>query len=157
MDGAFACPECGSSVEVGGLAPGRQVRCAFCDRLLEVPFLPRAADAPWRRRRFGRPKWLNWAWAALAIASITILAVGSFQFVRRQYDSAQQRSINHLLESSRSHESNGRLDQALIDLDTALEIARKAGPAYMTRVGDWRKRRGDLALRDLQHALDRLR
>ena len=70
MDGAFACPECGSSVEVGGLAPGRQVRCGFCDRLLEVPFLPRAADAPWRRRRFGRPKWLNWAWAALAIVSI---------------------------------------------------------------------------------------
>ena len=70
MDGSFACPECGSSVEVGGLAPGRQVRCGFCDRLLEVPFLPRAADAPWKRRRFGRPKWLNWAWAALAIASI---------------------------------------------------------------------------------------
>ncbi len=157
MDGAFACPECGSSVEIGGMAPGRQVRCGFCDRLLEVPFLPRTADAPWRRRRFGRPKWLNWAWTALAIASITILAVGSFQFVRRQYDSAQQRSINHLLESSRSHESNGRLDQALIDLDTALEIARKAGPSYMSRVGDWRKRRGDLALRDAQHALDRLR
>ena len=28
MDGSFACPECGSEVEVEGLAPGRQVRCA---------------------------------------------------------------------------------------------------------------------------------
>ena len=43
MDGSFACPECGSDVEVRGLAPGRQVRCGFCHRLLEVPYLPRAA------------------------------------------------------------------------------------------------------------------
>ena len=68
MDGSFACPECGSSVEVTGLAPGRQVRCGFCNRLLEVPFLPRAADAPWKRRRFARPKWFIWACAALAVA-----------------------------------------------------------------------------------------
>ena len=40
MDGSFACPECGSTVEVEGLTPGRQVRCEFCQRLLEVPYLP---------------------------------------------------------------------------------------------------------------------
>jgi hypothetical protein len=157
MDGAFACPECGSSVQVRGLAPGRQVRCDFCDRLLEVPFLPRAADAPWKRRRFGRAKWLYWVWTALAVVGITVLVAGAFQFVKRQYQSAQQRSINHLLESSRSHEATGRLDQALIDLDTALEVARKAGPTYINRLGDWQKKRNDLALRDGQHVLDLLR
>src|SRR5580700_2310946 len=122
MDGSFACPECGSSVQVKGLAPGRQVRCGFCDRLLEVPFLPRAADAPWRRRRFGRPKWLNGAWAALAIVSAMILAAGAFRVIKRQYHSAQARSINQLLESSLGHETDGRLDLALIDLDAALEL-----------------------------------
>ena len=45
MEGSFACPECGTFVEVHGLAPGRQVRCGFCNRLLEVPYLPRAADS----------------------------------------------------------------------------------------------------------------
>ena len=59
MDGSFACPECGSDVEVRGLAPGRQVRCGFCHRLLEVPYLPRAAGPSWKRRRFARPKWVH--------------------------------------------------------------------------------------------------
>ena len=157
MDGSFACPECGSSVAVTGLAPGRQVRCGFCNRLLEVPFLPRAADAPWKRRRFGRPKWFIWASAALATAAVVILASAAFQFITRQYHSAQQRSINQLLESSKVNEADGRLDQALIDLDTALELARNAGPGYLARIDHWRKKRPALARREAQTAVDRLR
>jgi hypothetical protein len=156
MDGAFACPECGSSVEVGGLAPGRHVRCGFCDRLLEVPFLPRAVDASWKRRRFARHKWLGWAWVALAVAFALVVAIGAFQWITRQYQSAQQRSINRLLDSARDHESVGRLDQALLDLDTALEIAQKAGPRYTTQLGEWRKKRAEVAVRDAQNALDLL-
>ena len=102
MDGSFACPECGSSVEVTGLAPGRQVRCGFCNRLLEVPFLPRAADPPWKRRRFARPKWFLWASAALAVVAVAIVGTGPSDLFTRQYDSAQQRSINQLLESRSS-------------------------------------------------------
>ena len=54
MDGSFACPECGSDVEMGGLAPGRQVRCGTFDdgarwihRLdqLPLPVRRRLADA----------------------------------------------------------------------------------------------------------------
>src|SRR3954462_516084 len=64
MDEAFACPECGTNVQVQGIAPGRQVRCGFCHRLVEVPYLPRAVDPGWRRQRFGRPWWVPWAWAS---------------------------------------------------------------------------------------------
>ena len=128
MDGTFACPECGSEVEVHGLAPGRQVRCGFCHRLLEVPYLPRAADAPWKRRRFAHAKWVPWAWIALAAISVALVAAGAVKFLKRQYDSIQDRSISQLFDSSRRHEADGQLGEALIDLDTALEMARKIGP-----------------------------
>ena len=157
MDGSFACPECGSSVEVKGLAPGRQVRCGFCNRLLEVPFLPRAADARWKRRRFARPKWFVWVSAALAVVLVAILATWAFRFVTRQYDFAQQRPINHLLESSKVNEADGRLDLALLDLDTAIEMARKAGPDYLVRLDDWGKKRPGLARREAENVVDRLR
>jgi hypothetical protein len=157
MDGDFACPECGTSVKVGGIAPGRQVRCDFCGRLLEVPFLPRATDAPWKRQRFTRPRWLYWAWSALAIAVVAVLATGGYRLVRTTYHSAKQRSINQLLESSREHEAVGRLDQALFDLDTALEVARGAGAAYVGQLAEWQKKRKDLAIRDAQGVLGELR
>ena len=157
MDGSFACPECGSSVEVKGLAPGRQVRCEFCNRLLEVPFLPRAADAPWKRRRFTRPKWFIWTAAALAVIFVAILATWAFRFVTRQYDSAQQRPINQLLESSKHNEADGRLDLALLDLDAAIEMARKAGPDHLARLDPWVRKRPGLARREAQNVVDRLR
>jgi hypothetical protein len=156
MDGSFACPECGSSLEVRGLAPGRQVRCGFCNRLLEVPFLPRAANAPWRRRRFARPKWFLWVSAALAVVLAAVLSTWAFRFVTRQYVSAQQRPINLLLESSRANEAGGRLDHALLDLDTAIEMARKAGPDHLARLDDWGRKRPGLARREAQNVVDRL-
>jgi hypothetical protein len=79
-----------------------------------------------------------------------------FRFVSRQYDSAQQRSINQLIESSKANEALGRLDQALIDLDTAIELARKAGPAYLSRLGDCDRKRADLARREVKAVMDRL-
>ena len=145
MDGSFACPECGSSIEVDGLAPGRQVRCGFCNRLLEVPFLPRAADPQWKRRRFTRPRWFVWTCGALAIVARGDYGNRAFRFLTRQYDSAQQRSINQLLDSSQTNEADGRLDLALIDLDTAIEMARKAGPPYLARIDDWARKRPELA------------
>jgi hypothetical protein len=156
MDRSFACPECGSEVQVRGLAPGRQVRCGFCHRLLEVPFLPRAADAPWKRRRFTPPKWVAWAWVGLAAVAAVIVVAGAFQFLRRQYDSIQERSISQLLDSSRRHESGGRLGEALIDLDSALELARSAGGATLGRHKVEQKRRPELARRDAELVLDRL-
>ena len=114
MDGSFACPECGSDVEVR-LAPGRQVRCPFCHRLLEVPYLPRAAGPSWKRRRYKRPKWVPWAWAGLGVLLVVVVAAGLVRILWRQYDSMQDRSINRLLASSQEHETGGRLGEALID------------------------------------------
>ena len=140
-----------------GLAPGRQVRCGFCDRLLEVPFLPRAADgfleAP-----------------SVSPAEMAELGVGrSGRLCRRRSwrpgRSSSSRDNTILPSSDRSIISSshlgttrptGRLDQALIDLDTALEMARKAGPTYIARLDDWQKRRTDLALRDAQNVARRL-
>ncbi len=153
MDGSFACPDCGSEVAVRGLAPGRQVRCDFCHRLLEVPFLPRAADGPWKRRRFARPKWVGWAWVGLAALTAVIVTVGAFQFVKRQYQSVRERSISQLLTSSRRHEADGRLGQALIDLDAAIELARAAGPDALDRFKDEQKRRPELARSDAENLL----
>jgi hypothetical protein len=156
MDGSFACPECGNNLELAGLAPGRQVRCGFCNRLLEVPFLPRVADPRWKRRRFARPRWFLWACSALAVAFVLIVGTGAFHFVTRQYDSAQQRAINQLLDSSRAKEADGDLGQALVDLDTAIEMARKAGPTYLARIDDSASKRPDLARREVQTLVDRL-
>jgi hypothetical protein len=153
MDGSFACPECGFDVEIRGLAPGRQVRCGFCHRLLEVPFLPRASGAPWKRRRFARPKWVAWAWVGLGLLLVIVLGAGTLRFLRRQYNSIQDRSISRLLESSRSHEAGGRLGEALVDLDAALDLAAKAGPAWSTRLEPQRNLRPDLARRDVQSIL----
>jgi hypothetical protein len=156
MDGSFACPECGSEIGVRGIAPGRQVRCGFCRRLLEVPYLPRAADAPWKRRRFLRPKWVTWGWASLAVVAAVLLVTGSYRLLKRQYDSYQKRSINHLLDSSRRHEAGGQLGAALIDLDAALDLAAKAGTAVSSRLRAGQKYRPDLARRDAAEILDRL-
>lgn len=76
MEGSFACPECGASVELAGLAPGRQVRCPFCHRFLEVPYLPRTTDKESKRRRFQKPWWVVWAWAALGVAAVIIAGAG---------------------------------------------------------------------------------
>ena len=37
-----------------------------------------------------------------------------------------------------------------------IEIARKAGPDYLARLGDWGRKRPDLARREAQYVLDRL-
>ena len=147
MDGAFACPECGSDVEMGGLAPGRQVRCGFCHRLLEVPYLPRAASPSRRRRRYARPKWVNWAWAALGLVLVVVVTAGAVEILRRRSSTIQDRAINELLATSGRHESEGRISEALIDLDAALELADKAGPAWASRREQERGARAELARR----------
>jgi hypothetical protein len=156
MDGSFACPECGSEVQIEGLAPGRQVRCKFCHRLLEVPYLPRAPIASWKRRRFDRWQWVRRTWMGVAVvAALGLVWIGA-QFVKRQYRSAQEGSIKQLVARSREHEAAGRLGEALVDLDTALELARAAGSAIPFPMEEERMHRADLARREVQGMIDRL-
>lgn len=155
MDGFFACPECGSEVAVAGLAPGRQVRCGFCHRLVEVPYLPRVAT-DWKRRRFAGWPWVRWAW--LGVAAVVILAamVTGYRVLRRQYRSVQEDAIGKMIASSRANESEGRLDQALVELDAALELIRRADDPARFSLESERLHRVELARREAQGVLDRL-
>ncbi|OJW18725.1 MAG: hypothetical protein BGO49_23695 [Planctomycetales bacterium 71-10] len=154
MDGAFACPECGQDVEVRSPGPGRQVRCSFCNTLIEVPFLPRVEGA-WKRRRFGRPWWWAWAWWGVALSVIGLAAVAAAQAIVRGERAARARTIERLLDSSKSHEADGRIDLALMDLDTALQTA--TGDDDLPEKGEAiRVRRCDLARRDVQAVLGTL-
>jgi len=156
MDGSFACPECGSLVEVQGLAPGRQIRCGFCQQLVEVPYLPRVPVGPWKRRRFGRSRWIACAVGTLGVILAVLFLVGSLQYVRTHLREVEKGSIQKLLESSRKHEESGRLGQALIDLDVALSLARKGELSDQTSIEEQQSRRGDLARRDARAVLDQL-
>jgi hypothetical protein len=155
MDGSFACPECGSEVEVEGLAPGRQVRCGFCHRLLEVPYLPRV-PVPSRRRRFGPSKWVRWTWFATGVIAAFAVIITGMRFVRREIRSVQEGSINKFIDSSRNHEAAGRLGLALVDLDAALDLLRRSGTSAHLPLEELRKQRADLARREFQGSLDQL-
>jgi hypothetical protein len=156
VEETFACPECGSIVEVGGLAPGRQVRCGFCHRLLEVPYLPRIEEQSWKRRRFGRPRWVPWAWGALGLVAIAVVLVAMTRIVDRHERQALERSIKDLTASSELKSLSGRLDQALVDLDTAINLCQQSSRCDSEVVSELKKKRQGLAIREAQAVLDRL-
>ena len=67
-----------------GLAPGRQVRCGFCQQLLEVPYLPRVPAGPWKRRRFGRSRVVHLdAWEPIGAILAVLFVVGGLQYVKK--------------------------------------------------------------------------
>jgi hypothetical protein len=157
MDEAFACPECGSAVEVEGLAPGRQVRCGFCLRLLEVPYMPRVAEPAWKRRRFGKPWWVPWAWTALGVAATAIVLCAAIRVIQSRERDALARSIDRLSASAEQHEGNGDLDKALLDLDTAINLCSSNASECSEHLERLRAKRQDVARRGAQSALDALK
>lgn len=154
MDGDFACPQCGQIIKVRRPGPGRQARCEFCNSLIEVPFLPRV-DGVWKRRRFGRPRWVPWAWAGISLAVAGLIITAVVQTVVRSNRAARVRTVERLIESSELHESEGRFDLALLDLDSALSVAPAMGVTVEApeRLHD---RRRDLARRDVESVLGKL-
>jgi hypothetical protein len=156
VEEAFACPECGSIVEVSGLALGRQVRCGFCHRLLEVPYLPRIEEKSWKRRRFGRPWWVPWAWGALGLAAAAVILMAMTRFVDHHERQAFERSIKDLTVSSEDKTKSGRLDQALVDLDTALNLCQQSSRCASELLAELRKKRQEVAIREAHTVLDRL-
>jgi hypothetical protein len=78
------------------------------------------------------------------------------RFVRRQYRSVQEGSINKLLASSRAHEAAGRLGLALVDLDAAIDLTLRSGTSADFPLDDEHHHRADLARREAQQALDQL-
>lgn len=155
MDGEFACPECGQTVKVRRYESGRQVRCSFCKRLLEVPFMPRVSNG-WRRNSAGRSQWVVWAWLAVGFATVALLSTAAMRLILSQERAARASKINRLLASSEAYEQAGRFDLALLELDTALEYLPSAEPAHAEDQAALRDRRRALALRDLEATIEKL-
>jgi len=156
MDEAFACPECGQTVQVRGFAPGRQVRCGFCHRLIEVPYFPRAVDPGWRRHRFGRPWWVPWAWSALGLAAGLVVLIAAVRLLQDRQRASVNRSIDRLIASSERQEAAGNLVQALLDLDAAITIRSESSAGAHPDLATLKARRRVLARRDAETVLDRL-
>ncbi len=157
MDEAFACPDCGTTVEIKGLAPGRQVRCGFCHRLLEVPYLPRAAESGWKRRRFERPWWVRWAWSVLGLLGALVVVIATARFLDRQSHIALDRSIQRLIASSHDKEKAGAWDPAVVELDSAINLCALDSGKHKELLGQLRTRRQALARRGALDVLERLR
>ncbi len=128
MDGSFACPECGSDVEVRGLAPGRQVRCRVLPPTAGGP-VPSAGgrpvvEAPSLRTSemgslgLGRAWAFSWSWSWRLGSSRSCGGSMIRSRIGRSISCSRRR---------KQHEADGRLGEALIDLDAALELADKAG------------------------------
>ena len=156
MDEAFACPECGTNVEVRGLAPGRQVRCGFCHRLLEVPYMPRVESPGFRRRRFRRPRWVTGAWTGVGAFGVLVIVLAAARFLHHHQQQAEASSIHDLIASSRLHEGEGELGRALIDLDTAITLGSRSATAKSAELTVLKQKRQVLARRDAQSMLDKL-
>ena len=156
MDEAFACPDCGTTVEIQGLAPGRQVRCGFCHRLLEVPYFRRVDDPAWKRRRFQRPWWVVWAWSALSLLGIAIVVIAVARILDREKRARLTRSVDQLVAAAEAHEQDGNPDQAVVDLDTAIQLSVQASPDHCEPLVRLRSRRQDLARRSVLDVMTRL-
>jgi hypothetical protein len=148
MDGTFACPECGNSIEPVGLSPGREVRCDWCGSMVEVPYLPRAEQIKRMRhhRASRRSRRLAQSWAiagAVLIGVLLTLAIAD-RFFRSQRRSAHSETFNQLLETSSQAEKSRRFDEALVALESALSLA-DAGECPGVDIEDLRRRRDRLA------------
>ncbi len=155
MDGEFACPECGQIVKAHLQGPGRQVRCSFCGRLIEVPFLPRV-EGGWKRPRYLPPRWVPWAWWGIALVVMALIATGAVQLVLRGERAGRARTVDNLIAASRTNESAGRLDLALIDLDSALDLIPATDGSIADDPDALRTRRRALAQRDAREVLQKL-
>ena len=78
------------------------------------------------------------------------------RFVDRHEQQAFERSIKDLTASSELKRQSGRLDQALVDLDTALNLCQQSSRCTSDLVAELRKKREELAIREAQTVLDRL-
>lgn len=161
MREAFACPECGCEIVVTGVSPGRQVRCGWCNSLVEVPFIPRGGTIGRARRSGRRRAWWSWrawpAWARVAVAVLTVLvavAIG-FRVVASRRRSAGEAVLARLVASAANAEKAGRLGEALVDLEAALAHADRTTPAPPERDA-LRRRRDELAVREAGTQLEAL-
>jgi hypothetical protein len=149
MVGTFACPECGAEVAPAGLSPGRQVRCACCETLVEVPFLPRIPSTRGRRR------WRveGWSRLGLTLALVGVVLLGLAGAIQSWSRTARERELAALIAEADRAERCGRPDRALSDLEAVLELARDGWPSRLGSIEDFRRRRDAVSRREAEARL----
>ncbi len=158
MGGIFACPECGRALAVGGLTPGREVRCPACSTRVEVPYLPRAAG--WKRGRRGRgrkrPAWWDSKLlrAAVAFAVVALVGLAAGRMIGARARSDRERVLNELIASADEAEALGRLDAALYQSEAALAHVRATGRDGSGRLPDLLARRDRASAREARARLE---
>ena len=151
MDEAFACPECGTNVQVRGIAPGGRCGAGFVKGSSKFPIF----HAQWIRDGgdsagrggfpgHGRPSALR----RLSSSSLRRSVSSAIASTR------VEASIDRLIASSEGQEAEGNLVQALLDLDAAISI-RSQSPARSGKdLAALKGRRQELARREATTALD---
>jgi hypothetical protein len=97
-----------------------------------------------------------WSWIGVAVVGVIVLIVTTTRLVKRQYESAHERSIKRLLDSSHRLEMNGRVSEALVDLDAALLLIDQADSKVKITADSPRKHRQTLARKDAEAVRDKL-
>ena len=149
MDGTFACPECGAKSRCRGWHRAGRSGAGSATGCWRFPICP-GRPMPPGSAGGSQAKWVRWAWIAIAVISVVVVATGAVGFLKRQYESIQDRSIGQLFDSSRRHEAEGQLGEALIDLDTASSWPESRGLASCAGCETEQERRPDLARRDAE-------
>ena len=154
MGGSFACPECGNSLELKGLTPGRQIRCGWCRTWVEVPFLPRAGGrargVPPRSRR---PKWVSRAWTGLALLAFVLIALGTSRMFQSHSRQVHEQALNRLTQAARDDERAGRFGPALATIEGALVEAARITPRNERRLAELKGWRDRVAHREIEARL----
>jgi hypothetical protein len=154
MDGSFACPECGGTIEVRGLSPGRLTRCDFCNRLVEIPFIPRITDPRWHRLRSRRSRWLILGWSAIVVGLVAIVIGGTSRLLTRRDRLARLETINRLTQSAARQRAAGAYGLALVDLDSAIALLQCMDPTNSrSDIASLRRVREKTALQDAEKIL----
>ena len=155
MDGSFACPECGNTLELTGLSAGREVCCGWCRTWVEVPYLPRTVR-PTRSRRSARWKrersWVRWAWIGASVLAVLIVATGANRMIRRGR-ARREKVIAALIASADAGVLAGQFDRALAAIQGALVEAGQIEPLDTARIEELRRRRDLLARRGAETRL----
>ena len=87
----------------------------------------RARSRPGSAGDSGGRKWVRWAWMAIAVVAVVGVTIGGIRFVRRQYRSAREGVDPQAAGVVEDQEDAGQLGMALVDLDAALDLARRSG------------------------------
>jgi hypothetical protein len=133
---SFACPECGTPIELAPTVPGRQARCAECLTLVEVPFLPRATS----RSRRGHAR--QWLWVAIAVSVAIAASCAVYLVVTNNLRAERRRVFTALLAEAQADAERNDWSNALRRADAALDLAASGDgihPAALAEARDSRQ------------------